>query len=342
MKFEINPAVKSDEWLEYVFNHPQGTLYHLPLWQVILKRSFNHNPQYIFALDEKNRIRGILPLFQLKSIFTGNRLISLPFSSAGPVADSRGIETGLIDVAKELSDKLKCRYLEVRMDREVDLKLASNSYFHTYILELTDPQKIWKNLGGDMRRSITRAEKEGVTVRKTAELRDIKYFYEANLKAKKGLGVPGHPLAFLKNVFFEADKFTTLYIAEVLGKPIAGIICYNFKDTIVYANAASDNRWLKYNPNKLLIWKSILDNCNKGYRYFNFGRTSPDDEGLNYFKKRWGTFQKKLYYYYYPEVPNLISTNRKGKKYRLATGLWSKIPLPIVRVLSSMAYMHLD
>jgi serine/alanine adding enzyme len=341
---ELNSKISKKEWQSYVEKHPKGLASHLPQWREVLVKSLHHRPYYLFARDERGRLCGLLPLFQIRSWLMGNRLVSIPFSPVcGPIADSPDIEISLVDAAKELNDKLKSRYLEIRMDKETDLKLTLNSYFYTYILELTDPQKTWKKFDAkSVRWAITKAKKEGVTIRKTSDLKDLGFFFKINLRTKKRLGVPGHPFIFFRNIFSEAERFTTLYIAELAGKPIAGIICFNFKDTVEYAYAASDKNSLKYHPNNLLVWQSIQDNYNQGYRYYDFGRTSPDDEGLSQFKKRWGTTQNKLYYYYYPKVPNLISMNRKGKMYRLMTGLWAKLPFPIVQLLNSIAFKHLD
>jgi FemAB-related protein (PEP-CTERM system-associated) len=330
---EVNPKISIEKWNEYVNNNPKGQFCHLPIWKSVIEGSFGHKPFYFFAKDEQKNIRGILPLFLVNSPLTGKRLVSLPFSSGGPIADSQEILTNLVYASTNLCDKLRCRYLELRTNESIQTQLNVNSYFSTYLLELSDTQELWKNLDSkSVRWAITKAQKDGVKIRESSNIKDLKYYYEVNLKTKKRLGVPGHPYSFLNNIFSRATDFTKLYIAEIEDRPIAGIICISYKDTVEYAYAASDSRYLKYHPNNLLVWQSIIDSCAKGYRFFDFGRTSPDDEGLCRFKKHWGTTQKTLYYYYYPKIPDLMALNRKGTKYRFITGLWQKLPFRLLDI----------
>lgn len=340
---EVNPGLSVEEWQAYVENHPEGLMSHLPQWKEVLEESFHHKPFYLFARDEKDRLCGILPLFQIKSWLTGNRLVSLPFSLCGPIADSEDILSELVCKAKDLCHDLKCSYLEIRMAKPKDLGLQMSDYFSTYVLELSEPKEVWKKLDRkSVRWAINRSKKDGVSIRASSTTADLKYFYQLNQQTKRRLGVPGHPFAFLRNICSKMDTSTKLYLAELEGQPIAGIITLGFKDTVHYAYAASDKRFLIHRPNNLLVWQAIEESCGKSYHYFDFGKTSPDDEGLARFKKQWGTEQKKLYYYYYPRMPNLISANRSGTKYRFVTSLWRRLPLFVTGILSPIAFRHLD
>ncbi|MBA7472571.1 hypothetical protein ES707_07902 [subsurface metagenome] len=340
---ELNPTVSTEEWHTYVKNHPGGLMSHLPQWKEVVEESFYHKPFYLFARNEEDRLCGILPLFQVKSWLTGNRLVSLPFALCGPITDSEDILKELVYRAKDLCHDLRCSYLEIRMAELKNLGLETSNYFSTYVLELSEPQAVWKKLDPkSVRWAINKARKDGVTVRASSTIEDLKCFYQLNQKTKRKLGVPGHPFTFLKNISSRMGAITRLYLAEFEGLPIAGTITLSFKDTVHYAYAASDERYLRYHPNNLLVWQAIVDSCNQGYRYFDFGRTSPDDEGLVRFKKHWGTEEKKLYYYYYPTVPNLISANRSGIKYKLVTSVWMRLPLLLTRILSPIAFRHLD
>jgi lipid II:glycine glycyltransferase (peptidoglycan interpeptide bridge formation enzyme) len=271
-------------------------------------------------------------------------MVSLPFSYiCGPIADSASILNELIDKAKDLSHRLGCNYLELRMDQPFTVNLVLNSYFSTYVLELEAPAVVWKKLHQKgVRWAIGKARKDGVAVRQDKSLGSIETFFGLNQKTKKKLGVPAHPFNFLKDIIQKLPELSKIYLAEVEGKPVAGIITISFKDTVCYAYGASDSKYLKYHPNDLLIWNAIEESCNNGYRYFDFGKTAPDDEGLSRFKKHWGTEQKPLYYYYHPKLPKLMSSNRTGIKYRFVTGVWKGLPEFVTQSLSSLAFKQLD
>lgn len=343
INIELNSAISHNDLQSYVENHPEGLMAHLPQWKEILNLSFKHEPLYLFAKNNDNKLCGILPLFHIKSPLTGNRLISLPFSLCGPIADSEDIVKELVSRAEELCDELKCSYLELRMATIKDLKLKLSDYFSTYVVKLSNPEAIWTKLHQkSVRWAIKKAQRDGVVVRESSTIEDLKHFYRLNKKTKKRLGVPGHPFNFFKYISTKMGAFTRLYLAEVEGLNIAGIITIGFKDTVHYAYAASDDRYRHCHANHLLVWQAIIDAYEGGYRYFDFGRTSPDDEGLVRFKKHWGTEQKKLYYYFYPKIPNLVSTNRKGARYKIITTAWKELPQFLSGPLSDMAFKHLD
>jgi len=343
-KVELNPTVSIKEWRSYVERHARGTIYHLPQWKDILGESFHHKPLYLFAKNEESKICGIMPLFEIRSALTGHRLVSLPFSYiCGPIADTDSILNELIDKAKDLYHSLNCTYFEIRMGQHLPLSLELNSYFSTYVLELGDPAVVWKKLHQKgVRWAIGKARRDGVVIHQYNSLNSLKTFFVLNQKTKKKLGVPAHPLNFLKDITQKLPEFSKVYLAEVEGKPIAGIITISFKDTVCYAYGASDSKYLKYHPNDLLIWNAIEESCNKGYRYFDFGKTAPADAGLSRFKKHWGTEQKPLYYYYYPKMPKLMSSNRTGIKYKFVTGAWKWLPEFVTQPLNSFAFKHLD
>jgi lipid II:glycine glycyltransferase (peptidoglycan interpeptide bridge formation enzyme) len=92
----------------------------------------------------------------------------------------------------------------------------------------------------------------------------------------------------------------------------------------------------------MLLWQLLEDARNEGFHSSDFGKTDPDNLGLIHFKKKWGAEEKKLYYHYHPRVPNLVTSNRSGRRYRLFTGLWRRLPFPVLRALNSAAFKQLD
>jgi serine/alanine adding enzyme len=71
----------------------------------------------------------------------------------------------------------------------------------------------------------------------------------------------------------------------------------------------------------------------KGYRYFDFGRSTMD-EGTFKFKKQWGALPEQLswYYIYKDKKPSVSVGGVSGKK-ELFIKVWQKLPLDMTRVL---------
>ena len=345
MTIDLNPNISRREWEDYVFNHPEGTVYHLPAWKEVLEESLKYKPFYLFAKNSQQKICGILPLFQVKSILTGNRLISLPFAYvAGPIADSNIIEQELFKKAKRLHLSLKTDYLEIKSMVQKSVKWEMSDYFCIYQLKLLkDTQAVFKTFQRDsIRKGINRAKKKGVTVVQDNSLKGLKIYYQLDLMNKSNLGVAAHPLFFLEKIFQEMPEYFRLYLAKFEGKFVAGLIDFNYKKTALAVYGASDKKYLKYYSNTLLYWQAIEDACLEGYEIFDFGRTAQDNTNLITYKKKWGTKEQKLFYYYYPKKINKLSNERSGFKYKILTNIWKKMPLVVSGKLSNLLYKHLD
>lgn len=65
-----------------------------------MEKTYNHKPLYLIA-KENGVIKGVLPLFLMRSVIFGKKLVSVPFAPYGGVcADSETVEKALIDEVK--------------------------------------------------------------------------------------------------------------------------------------------------------------------------------------------------------------------------------------------------
>src|SRR5258707_10764160 len=70
-------------WDEFVIGHPSGTFFHLLTWREILRKSFGYEPVYLWVRDSSGRVRGLLPLFLVKSMLFGRSLVAMPVGVYG-------------------------------------------------------------------------------------------------------------------------------------------------------------------------------------------------------------------------------------------------------------------
>src|SRR5665647_1133819 len=75
-------------WDEFVWAHPDSSNYHQYGWRKVVEKSFGHRTMYLVAASSQNKICGILPYVQLKSIMFGNSLVSMPFFNYGGMLSS--------------------------------------------------------------------------------------------------------------------------------------------------------------------------------------------------------------------------------------------------------------
>jgi hypothetical protein len=110
---------------------------------------------------------------------------------------------------------------------------------------------------------------------------------------------------------------------------------------VTYAYGASDARFLKHAPNHALFDAALGWAIERGYRYFDFGRTAPDNEGLMEFKRQWGAQFLPLPYFYHPNRSGFVSETGASWKHRLFTSAWRKLPVGVTAVVGPPLYRHL-
>jgi len=352
MDIQVKLLTNNNEkgWNEFIKGLNKAGVWYTQEWQRILRDEYGYKPFYLMA-EEDGNVCGVLPLFQVKSIITGNRLVSLPFSyDCGPIATSDEVLTQLIAEAERLLSKLNCDYLELKMQKAIpetvvqNTQLLINEYYFTSVLELAnDPKENWKRL--DTRRTrwaINKAIKSGIKIRTDTTEDDLKVFHDLKVRTRKKHGSPAPSLRFFKRIMreFTPKGFVKLWVAEYDEKIVSGLMFYSFKNMVVPAYVASDDRYNRYMPNNLLYWKAIEWGCENGYQHFDFGRTEPNNESLLKFKSKWGTNNYKIPYYYHPKKPELISMSRSSFKVNLITGFWKRMPIPILKIFGPYLLKH--
>ena len=103
------------EWDEFVMRNSNATFYHQIGWKKVVEETYVHKPFYLIAESEMGKVVGILPMFLIKNIFFGKRLVSVPFGSYGGVC-CRNADIGhaLINEAIDIGKNLDVSYCELR------------------------------------------------------------------------------------------------------------------------------------------------------------------------------------------------------------------------------------
>lgn len=330
---KIRNLEKNDEkaWDNYVLNSDNSTFYHQISWKNAIEKTYGHKQHYLIA-EENGNIKGILPLFLMESMIFGKKLISVPFGPYGGVcADSTMIEQALIEEAKRIVEITGVDYLEVRNLFHNGNDLITNDVYVTLILKLErNPKLLWQKFSRKVRNATRKATKAGLEV----EMGDnyISDFYRIYARNMRDLGSPVHSYALFKNLQSEFHGQTDIAVVHYEDKIIACIFLLYFKDTIISGWASSNKSYQRFNPNNLLYWKMIEYGCEKGYRYFDFGR-SIVGSGTYRFKKPWGADVNQLYYQYYlnnvGKIPNSTHINPKRK---IFARMWRKLPVSVTKL----------
>ena len=315
-------------WDRYVYTHPFSSFFQLFGWKRIMEKSFGCKTCYLVAL-EKDNIRGILPLYIVRSWISGNSVTSMP---GGICNDNEEIEKLLYEKAKEITKKYNAKYLLLRdCSRKYDFDLKVVTY-NTSILGLkNDKNELWKSFDGKARNQTRKAIKEGLKT--TLGENNLKEFYKVFSINMRDLGTPVFPYKFFDGIVSEFPEETEILTVNYKDEVIGGMILFFFKDTISDPWASSLREYFPYCPNNLLYWEAFKYGCDNGFKYFDMGR-SQKDSGTFKFKKQWGAEARDLYYQYFlHNCEDIPVTESDGFKYKLISKGWKKLPVGLANAL---------
>lgn len=338
----------------FIAQRTDEPFYYQPAWHDLLSRLYGYPVRLLRTCDASGELTGFLPVMAVRSPLTGRRVVALPFSDAcAPLAGDDTALLALVDQALALARDERARYLELRSGAlpalESRADLTRNDLYGRWVVPLErDTQAMWKRVKSSSQGPVKKARKEQVTVRVGESLADVDAYYRLHLLTRsRKHGMPAQSARYFRDLwqtFHAGDPqvgATRLLLAEYQGAAVAGMILLTSGSTVRYAYSASDQDYLRLGPNNALMWEAISWAGEQGFARFDMGRTARDNSGLVSFKKSWGAVEEPLPYYYHPQIAGLASTSESSWKYRLLTGAWRRLPLPVAGALGGALYRHL-
>ncbi len=327
-------------WDAYVASHPRSTVYHTSAW-IRIVCDIGRYPSLCLIHEHAGRVTGVLPLVAVESRLTGRRISSLPFSDVGfALADDAPSARALLDEAREIRRRRGAAFYEMRgapalrgdgddgSDDSVD-GFVHRSHFFNYIIPLAgDADAVRRTFSRTaVRQTITKAARLGVTVR-LGDARDLGAFYRLYVRNRRRHGIPPQPRRLFALVLehLTGSPGSALYIAEHEGTPVAALITVRCNGVTYAKYEGVDETRRELVALYPLFWKTIEDAVAAGDRAYDFGRTAADNRGLNEFKKRWGTAQVDMPYYFDPPAEGVSVVKSDSLKYRLFTATFRRLP----------------
>lgn len=331
------------EWNNFVMTSQHSTCYHQIAWKKVIEKSFGHKTFYLMSEDGIGGIDGILPLALLKSRLFGSFLVSLPyFNYGGACASNQESLNKLLSAAKLLATETNAEHIELRHTALLycDLPVKTSKVAMRLTLP-SDVELLFKSFSAKLRSQIRRPQKERM-VPKIGTADQLDNFYAVFSENMRNLGTPVYSKSFFRNILGAFPQ--TTWICTIItkdGLPVASGFLVGFKDRLEIPWASSLRKYNSLSPNMLLYWSALEFACEKGYRIFDFGRSTPG-EGTYRFKEQWGAKPVQLYWHYWlKEGRSLPELNPHNPKYQLAIRLWKKLPVPVTRILGPMIVRNL-
>lgn len=329
MKIILLDNKDTKKWDEFIISSPNGTFGHLSGWMKVYEL-YGYRSFPITAIDDADRIRGVLCLFLIKDIFGKKFLISNPFLSYGGIcADDNKTKEALILKAQEIAVENNVEYCEIRQLGMTTNNLPSKKDFVAMFLSIEKGEEfIWENtLTSKVRNQIRKGIKSGLTFDFSEEYFDD--FYRVLSINHRDFGTPLHNKKFFRKVLEEFKNNSGIVVVKHNEKVIAGMLYIYCKNVFSEPWASSLREYNKLCPNNMLYWEAIKYACKNGFEYFDFGRSTINCGTYN-FKKQWGTVPVQLNYQYLLNKANKIPVhNVQDNRYQLAIKIWKKLPMII-------------
>jgi hypothetical protein len=338
----INP-LQSGRWDEVIAAFPQATVFHSSPWCRVLHQSYRYRPLYL--LGTENGTPGCaLPLMEVRSVLTGRRGVSLPFTDFCPPLLSPGVETGeLVDFLASLARRSGWSSFEVRGCREMPSSApVSEALLHHSLPLVKDPRAMARGYREATRRNIATAVRQGVTVREDPSPAGMEAFRLLNRLTRRDHCLPPQPPRFFKLLHRHviAPGFGKVFLAEREGETVAGAVFLHWGGRAVYKYGASDRRFFPLRPNNLIMDEAIRRYGEQGMSDLSFGRTEPGHQGLRRFKLGWGAVEEPASYFKFDTGKMAFAAGSPGVSEK-AKKVFSRLPLPALDLLGRVLYRHM-
>lgn len=335
-RFRVALASDADaaDWDSLVSRVSESTPFHLWNFSKSLTSSYGYEFYGLMALKD-NQIQGILPIVRVRSLFFGDRLISIPFADYGGPVGAASAFPILIDAARRLAPQLGVKEIQLRDStcdvHDIDTQFSKISRYVTFEVKLDND--LDSRIGRKTRNTIRRAERSSAEIREMLPS-DLPAFYRVYLQTQKRLGSPPHSLALFESLFsrLSAQGVAKFLAAEIDGTLLAAVVLFCHKQELFWWNSVVETRQLRKNLTTLLLWKTANWAIRNGFSKLNMGRTRPYTSVYD-FKSHWGGREAPLSEYVAVAHGGATMVDPEQLRFRLLSAVWSRLPISLQRRL---------
>lgn len=323
------------QWESFLERCSATTHCHRWGWKQVIEKSCGWPTFYLIA-EEDGETKGVVPLVWQRSWLFGSFLTSMPYLNAGGViASTETAKQELLTAAIALARRLQVKYLELRHRGNPHLpsSLPVRAHKVAPIFHLQDRQDaLWDALPHKVRTDVRKGMKSEL-VADFGGCEFLDEFYEVFAQNMRDLGTPVYSPKLFAEILRAFPEDTHICLVRLHGKPVATSFLVGHGKTLEAVWSASLYDYLAKRPNMFLYWSILCFAMERGFRTFDFGR-STIDSGTHRFKKRWGTEDVPLYWVYWlPGDKPLPQLNVDNRRYQVAIRFWQRLPVALTKII---------
>ena len=338
------------DWEGYVARHPKGTLFHTLIWRDAVREAFGHQGRYLSAWRGGDLV-GVFPLMLVRSRLAGRILVSVPYGVyGGTLADDDDAHTALLEAAQQLAEQLRCQWIDIRSIEPQWPQLPVVHRYVTFRKQLPDdPARVLSELPRKAR-AAARHGRDRHRLEAVFDDSQLGVVWSLYSKSMRRLASPNYPLRFFTGLMERTvpaggppddaqGRQRPGHLVQVIyyqGRPIAGLLSFTYRATLMPYFAGCDERYERVYPNNYLYLTIMERGVELGCRTFDFGRSRLDNTGAYNFKRFQGFEPTPLHYQYYvPRGGRVPDLHPGSRRIELAQRVWSRLPLAVTRPLGA-------
>ena len=342
MRYKVINPLNTENWDDLLFQHPDATFFHTQCWARVLSETYGYEPKY-FSIFSEDKLCSLIPMMEIKSILTGRRGVSLPFTDyVRPIVYCQDEVQVLWKELIEYAKKSRWQHIDLRGDFGVQVtgNIYDSFYQHDIRIE-DDADQMFSRFSSNNKRNIKKAVREGVEIEIRHDMESVDEFYCLNSITRKRHGIPSQPYRFFENLYkhITSDGKGIIVIAKKHGEVVAGSIYFLLGKSAIYKYGASKKEEGHLRANNLVMWEAIKWLSNRNYKSLSLGRTEKSNAGLLRYKTGWAPEQKTISYYRYSMKDNTFVAKKKASD-SLSTSFFKAAPVAVSNFLGGVLYRH--
>ena len=296
-------AAREPEWTAFARGRPEALLYHSLAYRDLLVELLGCEPEYLVALDDSDRVRGVLPIMWASDADGLRVANALPYygSNGAPLADSPAAAAALAvawDERATADGTLAATLVENPLGDEPAVTRTLLDERISMVTDLPGPEvDVLALIDASARRNVRRAERSGFAVeRDETALDDLRRIHEQNMAV---IGGPPKSPAFFAAVprLFRAGDEWQLWVARDGADVVAALLAFHFGETAEYYTPAIAHDRRSDQPLAAILVRAMADAAARGMRRWNWGGTQPAQTGVYRFKRKWGGRERRYRYF---------------------------------------------
>lgn len=286
--------VFNPQWDDIVKSFPNYDVYYLKGYVKPFQLHGDGEP--ILFLYESDRLRAIY-VFMKRDLGNGYFDVVTPYGYGGVLFDGDINHENLDEFINAFSSQMKdenivdnfVRYHPVLENAEAMRSISTViDLGKTISMDLASIELIWANITSKNRNMIRKAEKNGITIKHTTDLKffeDFKRIYDATMLKDNAEKYYYFSPSFYESLHKELSNNFKLFYAELEGEIISMSIMLFANGHMHYHLSGSLLEYRNLAPSNLLLYKAACWGCEQGFKDLHLGGgLGSGEDGLYKFK----------------------------------------------------------